>query len=95
MSDGLSCPGDQIIGHNQVEPVSCREVRMSGECHNIILAQPLAEPVFVIAVLRISWNVPLSTWAFDCIFLNCRVKLLITLSFALNSVHLPFGRNSC
>ena len=45
MSDGLSCPGDQIIRHSQIEPVSCREVRMSGERHNIILAQPLAEPV--------------------------------------------------
>ncbi len=45
MSDGLSCPGDQIIRHSQVEPVSCREVRMSGERHHVILARYLAEPV--------------------------------------------------
>ena len=47
------------------------------------------------AVLRISWKVPLSTWAIAKILLNCFVKLLITLFLALERIHLPLDLHTC
>jgi hypothetical protein len=45
MSDSFTCPDDQIVRNGQVKSVSCLKTGMSGQCHYIILAQPLAEPV--------------------------------------------------